>query len=77
MFFQAHIAEASAGWHLNLPAELLARAESIWRGQVDDITTSDLHRDVSCMLMRLGRQHENEGLTEDGFFRVDCLIADG
>ena len=29
------------------------------------------------MLMRLGRQHENEGLTEDGLFRVDCLIADG
>merc|ERR1719331_2217210 len=25
--FQAHLAEASAGRHLNLPAELLARAE--------------------------------------------------
>ena len=44
--------------------------------QVDDTTTADFHRDVSCMLMRLGRQHQNEGLTEVGLFRVDCLIAD-
>ena len=45
--------------------------ESAWRGQVDDTTISALHRDVSGMLLQLGREHENEGSTEDGFFRVD------
>ena len=74
--FQAHLAELASGRSLDLPAELLARAEDAWRGDVDDTSMSDFHRDVANALDRLGADHVVEGATDDGLFRVDCLLAD-
>jgi hypothetical protein len=69
---------AISGW---ISAELLEHAESAWRrcqvDRVDNTKTSDLHRDVSYTLTGLGREHLLKGLTDDGLFRVDCLIANG
>jgi hypothetical protein len=45
--FQAHLAEASAGRHLDLPAELLARAKAAWCNSVGDTIITDLQSDVS------------------------------
>ena len=75
--FQAHLAELASGRpRLDLPADLLARAEATWRDLVDATSTSRLHRDVSTALTRLGAAHVVEGATADGLFRVDCLLAD-
>jgi hypothetical protein len=74
--FQAHLAELASGRSLDLPAELLARAEEAWRGIVDATTNSNFHRDVAHTLDRLGENHVVEGATDDGLFRVDCLLAD-
>ena len=73
---QARLAEVASGRALDLPAELLARAEEAWRGDVDDTRTSNFHRDVANTLDRLGVDHAVEGATDDGLFRVDCLLAD-
>ena len=62
---------------MGLPEALLSRAEEAWRSQVDETLSSRLHRDVADTLTRLGVAHEVEGATEDGLFRVDCLLADG
>jgi hypothetical protein len=75
--FGAHLAEASAGRHLDIPAELLLHAESAWRSAVGERTTSDLCRDVSGTLTRICREHIFEGFSDDGLFRVDCLISNG
>ena len=37
---------------------------------------SDFHRDVANTLDRLGESHVVEGATDDGLFRVDCLLTD-
>ena len=73
--FQAHLAELASGRSLDLPAELLARAEEAWRGLVDDTSMSNFHHDVANALDRLGENHVVEGATDDGLFRVDCLLA--
>ena len=39
-------------------------------------SASDFHRDVANTLDRLGADHVVEGATDDGLFRVDCLLAD-
>jgi hypothetical protein len=90
--FQAHLSEAAAGRRMDLPKELLTCAESALRQSVIDMSTTGadgyvtkstssrarIHReDVSGTLTRMGRQHIFDGLTEDGLFRVDCLIEDG
>jgi hypothetical protein len=74
--FQAHLAELASGRSLDLPADLHARAEDAWRGDVDNTRMSNLHRDVASTLDRLGENHVVEGATDDGLFRVDCLVAD-
>ena len=39
-------------------------------------SASDFHRDVANTLDRLGADHVVEGATDDGLFRVDCLLTD-
>ena len=43
--------------------------ESAWRGQVDDTTISALHRDVSGMLLQLGRSTGTRDQQRMGFSR--------
>ena len=55
---------------------MAAKSADEWRGLVDDTRTSNFHRDVANTLDRLGENHVVEGATDDGLFRVDCLLAD-
>ena len=77
--FQAVLAEAAAGrLPLDLGRDLADAAEAAWRSKVDDTTVSAFHRDVAATLDRLGHtERVLEGATDDGLFRVDCLLADG
>ena len=67
---------ASPDTSLQLPDELVQRAQSVQRKQAQQPTVSRLQQRVNESLRGMGQQPELEALTDDGLFSIDIALTE-
>jgi hypothetical protein len=79
MLFHAHLmhdsSDTSRSVKVAYPAWLMAEAREAWmRNVLDDNTTSSGQRELARVFGELGVKHQEERVTDDGYFSMDIYL---
>ena len=72
----AHLVGQALGWSMQLPDELVQRAQSVQRRLAQQPSVSRLQQRVYEALQGMGQQPQLEALTDDGLFSIDIALPE-